>query len=355
MFKFYLYPISYAFLTFPVAAMLFTLPFLIVQYRRHGYINKLRAWMLYLFLLYLMNALYLVILPLPSTRHNAPPNVESYMQWIPFHFIEDIMRETRIVPSEPSTYWRLFQERAFWQVALNIALVIPFGMFMRYYFRTRWITCLVASFSLSLFFEITQVTALYGFFDYPYRLFDVDDLMLNTLGGMIGFVLAAWISAILPRIDQLDQNVDLSTKRVSYTRRAIALMLDWMLLFPLIVAANLIHLPAAYFVLTALYFIVLPYAMKGMTPGKLVVRIRISGQEQPATLRELVIRNGLLYLGLGGINISLLGSSMTTAPIVHLLVFAVDVWFTIHVLIRLFNHDKPLFYEKASRTVHKIS
>nr|WP_233167422.1 VanZ family protein [Paenibacillus roseus] len=338
--------------------MLFTLPFLIVQYRRHGYINKLRAWLLYLFLLYVMNALYLVILPLPPTRHNAPPHFDSYMQWIPFHFIQDMIRETRIVSDEPSTYWRLFQDRAFWQVALNVVLVIPFGMFMRYYFRTRWLTCLTASFSLSLFFEITQVTALYGFFDYPYRLFDVDDLIMNTLGGMAGFVLAAWISAILPRIDQLDHNVDLSTKRVSYTRRAIALILDWMLLFPLLIGAVMLHVPATYFVLTALYFIVLPYFMNGMTPGKLVVRIRISGQEGRVKLLELFIRNGLLYLGLGGLHIVFLITSIEnltiTMPLI-LTLFLLDTWFAIHLMIRLFNHNKQLFYEQASGTRHTIS
>lgn len=61
MFHSYLFPISYAFMTFPVAALFFTLPFLIVQYRKHGYINKVRAIMLYLLLLYLMNAYFLVL------------------------------------------------------------------------------------------------------------------------------------------------------------------------------------------------------------------------------------------------------------------------------------------------------
>lgn len=361
MFTFYLYPISYAFLTFPVVALLFTLPFLIVQYRRHGYIHKLRATMLYLLLLYLMNAVYLVILPLPSTRHNAPPDVASYTQWIPFHFIQDIMKETRIEPDQPATYLRLLQERAVWQVLLNVLLVVPFGMFLRYYFRSGWIACLIASFSLSLFFEVTQVTALYGYFDYPYRLFDVDDLMMNTLGGMLGFVLASWLSGLLPRIDQLDHNVDLSLKRVSYTRRGVACMLDWMLLFPLLVAAVMLQLPGAYFVMTALYFIVLPYVMKGMTLGKLVVRIRLCGLEGPATLRQLAIRCGLLYTILGGANALLLITSFERAAVsglphvlLALAVFLLDAWFAIHLLSRLFNHSKPLFHEQLSRTTHKI-
>ncbi|UUZ86217.1 VanZ family protein [Paenibacillus sp. P26] len=227
MLTFYLLPISYAFLTFPVAALLFTLPFLIVQYRRHGYINKIRALLLYLFLLYLMNALFLVILPLPASRHNSPPDAASYVQWIPLHFILDIMKETEVRLDQPSTYLHLLKERAFLQVIFNMFLTVPFGMFLRYYFRAGWSKCLVTTFLLSLFFEVTQVTGIYGFYDYPYRLFDVDDLLMNTAGGMIGFVAAEWLSSVLPRIDLLDANVDLKQKRVSYTRRGIAFLLDW--------------------------------------------------------------------------------------------------------------------------------
>ncbi|MFK7691478.1 VanZ family protein [Paenibacillus sp. HJGM_3] len=232
-FDFYLIPITRAFLSFPVAALLFTIPFLIVQYRRHGYVNKLRGLLLYLFLLYLLNAVYLIILPFPASRHNAPPDVTSYIQWIPLTFIQDILRETRVVLDQPTTYPRLLTERAFLQVLFNVCITIPFGMFMRYYFRTRWLVCLTASFALSLFFEITQVTGIYGYFDYPYRLFDVDDLITNTFGGMLGFITAEWLTVRLPRIDQLDANLDLAQKRVSYTRRALALLLDGMLFLPM--------------------------------------------------------------------------------------------------------------------------
>lgn len=83
MFQSYLFPISYAFLSFPAAALLFTLPFLIVQYRRHGYIHKLRGLLLYLLLLYLLNALFLIMLPFPATRHNLAPTGGS-LQLAPF-------------------------------------------------------------------------------------------------------------------------------------------------------------------------------------------------------------------------------------------------------------------------------
>ncbi|MBP1991009.1 VanZ family protein [Paenibacillus eucommiae] len=358
MLKFYLFPISYAFLTFPVAALLFTLPFLIIQYRRHGYVNKLRGALLYLFLLYLMNALFLVLLPLPASRHNAPPDVSSYMQWIPFNFIQDMLRETRVVLDKPSTYMHIFQERAFLQVLFNVCLVVPFGMFLRYYLRARWIRCLIASFGLSLFFEVTQVTGIYGIYDYPYRLFDVDDLLLNTLGGLIGFITAEWLSSLLPRIDKLDDNLDLSQKRVSYTRRGIALMLDWIVLLPVLVITGDYSLPVAYVVVVIGYFIIIPYCTNGQTLGKLIVRIRIKGSGEELMMRELAIRSGLLYVLLGGLNVCFVSTGFNSGVIEILFavaLFVVDAWFTIHLLIRLFNRDKKLFYEAKSGTTHIIS
>lgn len=195
MFHSYFFPISYAFMMFPIAALVFTLPFLIVQYRRHGYIHKLRALILYLLLLYLMNAYFLVLLPFPSSRHNAAPS-GSIVQFIPLQFIQDIVDGSSIIPDQISTYWSLLREPAFLQVIFNVALTVPFGMFLGYYFRTRWVVCILLSFAFSLSFEITQITGIYGFFDHPYRLFDVDDLITNTIGGIFGFRISIWISAI---------------------------------------------------------------------------------------------------------------------------------------------------------------
>ncbi|WP_274648483.1 VanZ family protein [Paenibacillus humicola] len=358
MFESYLFPISYAFLVFPGAALLFTLPFLIVQYRRHGYINKLRAVVLYLFLLYLLNALFLIVLPFPVSRHNQPP--EAYAQWIPLDFIQDILRETSVVPSRPSTYLHLFRERAFLQAMFNIWLLVPFGLFLRYYFRAGWVACLLCSFGLSLFFEVTQVTGIYGLFDYPYRLFDVDDLLLNTSGGMLGFVIAEWLSARLPRIDRLDEKVDLKRKRVSYTRRSVALFLDGAILLPAMGLSGVFLHVSSYFVWAAFYFIVLPYATGGRTFGKWAVRIRIAGREGRPSLRELAIRGGLLYLFLGGIQIVFADPDFRSLPPILTLpyaifLFAVDAWFAVHLLTRLFNRNKKLFYEEKSGTSHTIT
>ncbi|RAP77187.1 VanZ family protein [Paenibacillus montanisoli] len=360
MLTFYLFPISYAFLSFPVAALLFTLPFLLVQYRRHGYVNKYRALLLYLFLLYIMNAVYLILLPLPPSVHNEPPSV-SYAQWVPFHFVLDILKETGVDWERPSTYLRLLKERALLQVVFNVLLTVPFGMFLRYYFRTGWLKCLLLTLGLSLFFEVTQVTGIYGIYDYPYRLFDVDDAMTNTAGGMLGFVAADWLSSRLPHIDKLDEYVDLAAKRVSYTRRGLAFLIDWFVLNPVMAVLAVLNVPVPYVIAIAAYFIVLPYFSNGQTLGKWFVRIRVRGTGNQLRLRELLIRYGLLYGVVGGANALMVsigarggGSSIAILPLL-LAVFAVNAVFGIHLVMCLFNRKRKLFYERRSGTGHVIT
>ncbi len=360
MLDFYLFPISYAFYTFPIAAALFTLPFLVVQYRRHGYIHKYRALILYLFLLYLMNAFYLIILPLPESIHNSPPMAESYAQWIPFHFVTDIVRETGAKLEDPSTYVRLLTERAFLQVVFNVLLTVPFGMFMRHYFRTRWAVCLLCALGLSLFFEITQVTGIYGIYDYPYRLFDVDDLMTNAAGGMIGFVFAEWLGRWLPRTDKLDERTDLSQRRVTYTQRAIAFLFDWAMLLPIFVLLSVARVPYSYVVIVVAYFIMLPYMTNGLTAGKWLVRIRLKGQRERIALGELAARYGLLYLLAGGANVAFVRSGVhAISPILMLLfafvLFVFDMAIAVHFLRCLFNRNRRLIHEEKSGTYHIIT
>ncbi|NEU28785.1 VanZ family protein [Paenibacillus polymyxa] len=354
----YLFPVSYAFLAFPVAALLFTLPFLIVQYRRHGYIHKARAWLLYLMLLYLMNAFFLVILPLPASRHNAAL-AGGALQLIPLQFVQDIIRETSVSPAHPSSYVHLLKEHAFLQVVFNVIMTMPFGMFLRYYFRARWGWCLILSFALSLFFEVTQLTGLYGFFDHAYRVFDVDDLMANTLGGMLGFLLGEWFSRFLPRLEHLDKHLDITTKRVSYTRRGVAFLVDSTLWTGLLGITEFLHVSAAFWVSSGIYFMVVPYLTHGRTPGKWLVRIHLTGRGIRVSLWELMKRYSLLYWLYFGLNYvlggSVLGSHLSPWVMVPigLVLLVLNGWFFLHFVIRLFK-KAPLFYEELSHTSHQI-
>ena len=67
----YLISIKVAMLVFPVLAFIFTLPYMIMNYRKYGSVNKLRTVILYSFILYLLIIYLLVILPLPSAQEAA--------------------------------------------------------------------------------------------------------------------------------------------------------------------------------------------------------------------------------------------------------------------------------------------
>ncbi|MFF2481466.1 VanZ family protein [Paenibacillus sp. NPDC058071] len=70
----------------------------------------------------------------------------------------------------------------------NIALFVPLGLFLGYLVRgLSWSGAVLASFGLSLLLEVLQLVFFIG-------TFDTDDLILNTLGGAVGFALYKWIA-----------------------------------------------------------------------------------------------------------------------------------------------------------------
>ncbi|MBJ8027076.1 VanZ family protein [Bacillus cereus group sp. N21] len=374
----YLFPIKTAFILFPFLAMILLIPFLIFNYRKYGYLNKWRSFILYSLLLYLLNAYFLVILPLPQTYDTCslqPANTQ-HVQLVPFYFIQEISNHTAAVLAKPATYFYLLKESAFLQVAFNALLTIPIGIYLRYYFRLGFLQTIFFSLCLSLFFEITQVTGLYGIYNCAYRLFDVDDLFLNTLGGAIGYFIAPIFTYFLPKSNELDAHVDLATKPVGFIRRLIALQIDWIFLSIVVPVIknkgnsifissiqSYTNLYELIFTLCAvfIYFIVIPYLTNGKTIGKALLRIHIKGKNERITIKELFIRYGLFYFVLGGMNYILSSSSILnqtnplTMLIILLFMFSINGLFIIHVLLHVFSRDKLLFYEHISHTRNAIT
>ena len=70
---------------------------------------------------------------------------------------------------------------------LNIALFIPFGGFITLYFKEfqKWYKVTVTGFLMSLLIEILQLAT--------YRATDIDDLIMNTLGTIVGYGIAKTI------------------------------------------------------------------------------------------------------------------------------------------------------------------
>ena len=76
------------------------------------------------------------------------------------------------------------------QVAFNVVLFVPFGVILRRYFNRSVLVTILLGAVTSLLIELTQLTGLWFFYPCAFRTADVDDLITNTLGTILGAVLA---------------------------------------------------------------------------------------------------------------------------------------------------------------------
>ncbi|MBU5292953.1 VanZ family protein [Anaerosalibacter bizertensis] len=312
-------------------------------------------------MLYLIVAYYLIILPLPTTRDikSLQKADTQYFNLIPLNSIRDIFKETKVVISMPSTYKNLLTERAFLQVLFNVMLLIPLGVYLRYYFKKDLKRTLCITFLVSLFFEVTQITGIFGIYNAPYRLFDIDDLFLNTLGGYIGYLISPVFTFFLPNRNEIDNDIDLEKIRVTYFRRVLAYLIDMFIIGLVFRIEESILLKAIVFFI---YFIVIVYLTNGKTIGKWLTNIKVKGQGDKLTFKEVFIRYGILYLGLFTGNeilnsISALNKNteidywVSVITIIHPILILLVL---IDVVLCIIKKNR-FFYEKASDTRIVIS
>jgi Glycopeptide antibiotics resistance protein len=172
-------------------------PYIVVKIYRKKQISFKYTLLLFSFLVYLACAFSMTIFPLPSREYVE--NMASLdNNFTPFIFVRKIILHSPLVLSDISTWSEALHETFFLQAFLNIILTLPFGFYLKYLFKLSSKKALLYSFLLTAFFEITQASALYGFYPKAYRYFDVDDLLLNTTGSMLGYLLASILVKYLP-------------------------------------------------------------------------------------------------------------------------------------------------------------
>lgn len=360
----YMISIQTACLFFPLIAFLITLPYILIQYHKYGSIPFFRSTIIYSFVLYLMIMYFLVILPLPSidsVRNLTTP----FTQLIPFHFIVDFLTESGFVLTNVSTYLSALKHPSCYTVLFNVFLFVPLGMYLRYYFKCSFPKTILICFLVSLFFELTQLSGLYFIYPRPYRLFDVDDLIINTLGGMLGFLVTPILYLFLPSREKLDEWSYERGKRVSHFRRFVAFCIDGFLIIFTTVIAHLFQIPyLLYFFcfLTFFYYIIVPSLTAGRTLGKMIVQIKITTieKEKPKCYQYL-IRNGLLYFVILPtpfylIELLVKCSSLNTwylqilCLIVMVILMVYYIKFYIQLFISIMTKENKMFYETYSHT-----
>lgn len=369
----YIIPIQTAFLVFPFIAFLFTFPYMLYQYRKFGAIPALRTIIVYSFILYLMSAYFLVILPLPpidEVAHYTTPT----MQLIPFQFIADWINETHIIWNDIHTYVEIVSNPVIYQVLYNILMTLPFGIYLRYYFKRNLLETIGLTFLLSLFFELTQLTGLYGIYPRGYRLFDVDDLIINTFGGCLGYLVTPLFSWLFPSKDKLDQISYEKGKHVTFTRRMIAFGIDIVVVtiltsFITIPSRfqgvekflNILGVSSEYVCAIIIYFMILLPLWHGKTVGKNILKLRVvTDENQNVKWYHCLVHYGILYfviLPAPFVVLSLLAHLSGQVLFLQLFLLGIITLLMIlyiscifQIFVSVFTGDKLLFYERLSHT-----
>ena len=176
----YISVIKLAIKLFPYISLIILIPYIIINYKN---LNFIKLLILYSFILYFIIIYFLVILPLPSINEVVyNPHMINIK---PFNFINDMLKEQSF--------------KSIYTVVFNILMTIPLGMYLKYYLNSNLKKVIILVFIISMFFELTQATGLYYIYKYPYRVFDVDDLIMNTLGGLIGFYIMYYLEILLSK------------------------------------------------------------------------------------------------------------------------------------------------------------
>ena len=355
----YIEPIKYAIILFPFIAFLFTLPYILHQYHKYGSVYYLRVLIIYSFILYLISAYFLVILPLPSFEEVSQMTSPT-TQLVPFSFVRDFIEHSSFQIQDFSTYVKALMEPYCYVVLYNILLTIPFGIYLGYYFKYSLKKCVFYAFCLSLFFELTQLSGLYGIYPRGYRLFDVDDLILNTLGGLIGYLCSIGIRKILPSREKIDQKAYELGKKVSWLKRTTLFFLD--LFFFTIFASfvqGFVSGNLSLYLTFLFYYVLCPYWRKGKTLAGSFLNVKIEVESDRSVLLALFFRQHLFYIGYfvlpfyilalgGGIMVSL-PLPRSICAVASLLVILSVFGYLFGSFLRLIRKKKP-YYECLSKT-----
>ena len=341
----YISALKLSFLIFPVIACFITMPYVIWMYRKYGSINFTKAIIVYSFILYLECCFFLVNLPLPKidsvhTRYIDMMNLQ------PFKFVLDFMKESPLRILDKTTYVRALKHGTFYVPAFNVLMLIPFGIYLRYYFKCSLKKTIALTALLSLIFELIQLSGLFFIYSGPYRLCDIDDIIQNTLGGIIGYYIGGIVSLILPKREKLDEAALKKGKEVPGLRRMLAFLID-IFIINIVNAILKVILPFSFVIIFILYFTIIPI-WKGNTIGSKILKFHFEIENN--NIMKLLLRSlGILIYFYGFPKLvkyimNIFAGNITTLEITLIyfaLMLTLGIYFIITVIIILKNKRFP--------------
>ncbi len=201
-----------AVLLWPLLSLLLSVPVLVGLYRRDGWLPLATVFAVYASILYAAGLVCFTLYPLPTG--DSGPGITYGMppQWVPLNSIGDIMEGGL---------------KAALQVLFNVVLFVPLGFIARTLLKLKFPLALALSFSATCLIETAQLTGLFGVYPFAFRTFDVDDILWNTLGGVVGWGLGHLALRLTRREGAVMPPV---THRPGLVRRAVALWTDAMII-----------------------------------------------------------------------------------------------------------------------------
>ena|GEM_PF-92685 len=138
-------------------------------------------------LIYVMALWTYTLVPLPNPESLVCTG-GLHAQLRPFDFVRTVTADAGLSG--------ILHDQMARQVFFNVCLFVPLGALVRHLFAVRLRWCLVAGLAVSALIEFTQLTGDWFIYPCAYRLFDVDDLLANTLGAGLGAVMAPLLRLI---------------------------------------------------------------------------------------------------------------------------------------------------------------
>ena len=167
-----------------IVAVLAFVPFVAVSYRRRGGITLWRTLLWAGAAVYFWAIWTYTLIPLPDGDAYRCAGVNLR----PFEFVDEIRAAVAVSG-------RYLTDPVVLQVALNVLLFLPLGFFLRVLGGRGILIAGAAGLLISGIIETTQLTGVWGLFPCAYRVFDVDDLIANTSGALLGSLLALIVPA----------------------------------------------------------------------------------------------------------------------------------------------------------------
>ncbi len=186
---------------------LLTIPIAAILYNRRGRLRVLTVLGIYLSILYAFALVFFTLFPIPAdpkafcATHHLTANLN------PLQFVADFRKQPKSV---------------ILQTGFNVVFFLPLGYSLRRIFRWKPWAVVVGGFLTSLLIESAQLTGVFGIFPCSYRLFDVDDLITNTLGAVLGLLIALGIDKAFPP-KPVDRSV---VTNPGFVRRFVAFVID---------------------------------------------------------------------------------------------------------------------------------